>query len=118
MGTTFKIKLTQTNGSEWDVDLGQSILEGLSQTTKDTYAEAHAVVVMQNNPKYALRHAEDDEQIISVLKGVYPQVRVTPHIKTESKVKMTKEQLLAKILGVDVSKITPEVMAEAQALVQ
>lgn len=116
--TKFKITLTGTDKSQWDVSLGKSILDGLSQATKDEYAEAHGIVVLQNDTKLALRFAGDGAELELALKATYPNVVVTPHVKAEPKAKMTEEQLLAKFLGIPVARVTPEMIAIARSAKQ
>jgi hypothetical protein len=115
MSTTFKVTLTGSDKSQWFIDLGRSILDGMSDMTKDTYAEAHAVVLLQNG-KLMLRACDSGECIAEALKETYPGVKVTPYEKPEPVSKMTQEKALAKVLGIDVSQITPAIMARAKAL--
>ena len=115
MNTKFKITLTGSDKSAWDVDLGVDIVDGLTPEQQHDYAEAHAVVVLQNS-KLMLRACDTGECIEAALYAQYPGVKVTPHVKAEKVSKMTEEKALAKILGIDVAQVTPDLMAKAKSL--
>jgi hypothetical protein len=116
MNTIFKITLTGSNSSCWDVDLGKNILEGVDTGTRNTWAEAHRVVLLQNNQKLLLRECDDGDCLVAALKSIYPGVKVTPHVKAAPKVKLTEKQLIARLLNIDEGKVTSAMVEYAKAM--
>lgn len=117
--TTFNITLTKGDSKKYTVSLGVDILEGKTEEVIREYATGAAVVALQNDSKLALRHAGDGVELESALKTMYPGATVSEYVKPEPKVtvRLTPEAMLAKALGIDVSKVTPELMAQAKALI-
>lgn len=67
---TFKAtKATENGGIQYRVDLGQDILEGMSEDTVESYAVAHAKVEIQNRKGSILRQSGSIEDAVATLKS-------------------------------------------------
>lgn len=96
MNTIFTFKATKSgNGTQYQVDLGQNILDGLHGDTLTAYATAHAKVELQNKKGALLRASENVEGAKDVLTHFgYPNATVEVYVPT---VKPRKELTLQDI---------------------
>lgn len=113
--STFTIKMYADAPNTWEVDLGKSILEGMTDEAIRQAAEDALVVKLQAKIRGNKKIEDKGESIETYLKKDYPNVAVGEYVAKPSAAKMSAEQMLAKILSGEI-KLTDAQKAELAKL--
>lgn len=118
MDTVFTFKATKSTdngGIQYKVDLGQDILEGMSEDTVKAYAIAHAKVELQNRKGALLRQSDTVDGAQSVLRETfgYPEATVEVYVATTKPKVLTVDSIRKAIASGKLTKQDIENMLNA-----